>query len=116
MMEIIIGAIAGLIIGGVAVAVVMWLILKPRTEAEYAKLEQAKEESRQAAEREAQKIISNSQEDAKATRLEADRVVKQRYSDLARAEERLDSRQASLDKQSQRLEKREQILNKRQSR
>lgn len=116
MTQTIIGAIAGLIIGGVAIAVVMWLILKPRTEAEYAKLEQAKEESRQAAEREAQKIISASQEEAKATRTEAERVVKQRYSDLARAEERLDSRQTSLDKQSQRLEKRDQILNKRQSR
>lgn len=116
MTQTIIGAIAGLIIGGVAIAIVMWLILKPRTEAEYAKLEQAKEESRQAAEREAQKIISASQEEAKATRIEAERVVKQRYSDLARAEERLDSRQTSLDKQSQRLEKRDQILNKRQSR
>ncbi|MGD2050472.1 MAG: ribonuclease Y [Chloroflexota bacterium] len=116
MTQTIIGAIAGLIIGGVAIAVVMWLILKPRTEAEYAQLEKAKEESRQAAEREAQKIISASQEEAKATRLETERVVKQRYGDLAKAEERLDSRQTSLDKQSQRLEKREQILNKRQSR
>lgn len=116
MTQLLIGVIAGLVIGGVAIAIVMWLILKPRTEAEYAKLERATEESRHAAEREAQTIISTSQEEAKATRLEAERVVKQRYSDLARAEERLDSRQASLDKQSQRLEQRDQILNKRQSR
>ena len=116
MAQLLIGIIAGLVVGGIAVAVVMWLVLKPRTEAEYEQLKKDKEESRQAAEREAQTIIASAQEEARATRQEAERVVKQRYADLARAEERIDSRQSSLDKQSQRLEAREQNLNKRQSR
>ncbi len=116
MTQLLLGIIAGLIIGGVAVAIVMWLVLKPRTDAEYEKLQRDTEDSRQAAEREAQTIISSAKDEAQKTRGEAEKVVKQRYSDLARAEERIDQRQSSLDKQAQRLEAREQVLNKRQSR
>ncbi|UCG26416.1 MAG: ribonuclease Y [Chloroflexota bacterium] len=63
-----------------------------------------------------QTIINTAQEEARATRNEAERVTKQRYKDLARAEERIDSRQSSLDRQAQKIEGREQVLNKRQSR
>ncbi|MGD8806314.1 MAG: ribonuclease Y, partial [Chloroflexota bacterium] len=91
-------------------------VLKPRTEAEYEKVEKEVAETRKAAEREAQTIIAGAQEEARATRNEAERVTNQRYKDLARAEERIDSRQSTLDKQAQKLENREQILNKRQGR
>ncbi len=116
MTELLIGISAGLVIGGIAVGIVIWLILKPRTEAEYDKLKRDAEESRKAVERESQTIIASAQKEAKAIRHEAERVVKQRYADLARAEERIDSRQSSLDKQAHRLEVREQTVNKRQSR
>ena len=112
--EIILG-LAGLLIGAAIAAVVIWLVMRPRTEAEYEKLKVDTAESRQAAEREAQTIISTAQEESRAMRSEADRVIKQRYADLARAEERIDGRQSGLDKQAQRLENREQVLNKRQS-
>ena len=59
MTEILIGAVAGLLVGSVVAAVVMWLILKPRTDAEYEKLHQDKEDSRKAAERESQTIITS---------------------------------------------------------
>ncbi len=116
MTELLIGIIAGLVVGGIAVAIVMWLVMKPRNEAEYEKLQHDAEESRKSAERESQTIIATAQNEAKAMRQEAERVVKQRYADLARAEERIDSRQSSLDKQAHRIEIREQTLNKRQSR
>lgn len=112
----IVAGLIGLIVGASVAAAVVWYVLKPRTEAEYARVKEQVAATTEAAEREAQEIIVAAQEEAKATRLEADKVVEQRYKDLARAEERIDSRQASLDKQAQRLEAREQMLNKRQSR
>ena len=48
--------------------------------------------------------------------MEAEKVTERRYQDLARAEERIDSRNEKLDQQAKKLEYREQILNKRQSR
>jgi ribonuclease Y len=116
MMQLLLGILAGLLVGGAIVAIVMWFAYKPRTEAEYEKLQRDTEDSRQAAEREALAIISSAKDEAQATRGEAEKVAKQRYTDLARAEERIDQRQSSLDKQAQRLEAREQVLNKRQSR
>lgn len=112
--EIITGLV-GLLVGGAIAGVIVWLVMRPRTEAEYEKLKLDSAESRQSAEREAQTIISTSQEESRAMRAEAERVIKQRYADLARAEERIDSRQSGLDQQAQRLENREQMLNKRQS-
>lgn len=116
MAQLLIGVLIGLLIGAVAAAIIFWLVLKPRTEAEYEKLDREVTETRKAAEREAQTIIAGAQEEARAVRNEAERVTNQRYKDLARAEERIDGRQSTLDKQSQKLESREQILNKRQSR
>jgi ribonuclease Y len=110
------GVLVGLLISGVAAAIIFWLVLKPRTEAEYEKLEREIAESRKAAERESQTIIASAQEEARAVRTEAERVTNQRYKDLARAEERIDGRQATLDQTAQKLESREQVLNKRQSR
>lgn len=111
----IVGLLIGLIAGGMIVGVILWLILKPRTEAEYERLRTETSETRQAAEREAKSITSVAQEESKATRLEADKVIEKRYKDLARAEERIDNRQSSLDRQVQKLESREQVLSKRQS-
>jgi ribonuclease Y len=115
MTEVLIGVLIGLLAGGVVAAIVFWLVLKPRTEAEYEKLDKEVADSRKAAEREAQTIIVTAQEEARATRNEAERVTKQRYKDLARAEERIDSRQIALDRQAEKIELREQVLNKRQS-
>ncbi|MGD2077435.1 MAG: ribonuclease Y [Chloroflexota bacterium] len=116
MTQLLIGVLIGLLAGGVIAAVVFWFVLKPRTEAEYEKLDREVTETRKSAEREAQTIIASAQEEARSVRNEAERVTNQRYKDLARAEERIDGRQSTLDKQAQKLESREQILNKRQSR
>ncbi len=116
MAQVLIGVLIGLLAGGAVAAIVFWLVLKPRTEAEYEKLDKEVAETRKAAERESEKIIASAQEEARSLRNEAERVTNQRYKDLARAEERIDSRQSSLDKQAQKLESREQVLNKRQSR
>ncbi len=113
--ELIVGILVGLLVGGALVGVALWLVLKPRTEAEYERLKSETAETRKAAEREAQSITGVAQEEARATRLEADKVIEQRYKDIARAEERIDNRQSSLDKQLQKLETRDQTLNKRQS-
>jgi ribonuclease Y len=116
MTELLIGVLIGLLVGGAVAAVLFWLVLKPRTEAEYEKLDREVAETRKAAEREAQTIIAGAQEEGRSIRNEAERVTNQRYKDLARAEERIDGRQSALDKQAQKLENREQILSKRQSR
>ena len=114
--QLLIGVIIGLVVGAIAVGAVAFFVLKPRTEAEYDKLEKETAASRKAAEREADTILNSARGEAKATRRDADNTVKQRYADLARAEERIDGRQGSLDKQIKRIEDREQNLNRRQSR
>jgi len=116
MTQLLTGVLIGLAVGAVVAGLIAWIVLRPRTQAEYDKLEKDKVESRQAAEREAETIINSARDEAKATRRETDNTVKQRFADLARAEERIDGRQASIDEQIQRVEKREQHLNKRQSR
>jgi ribonuclease Y len=113
--ELLVGLIIGLLAGGGVTALSLWLILKPRTEAEYERFKGELEQLRNTAEKEAQAIINAAQEEARATRTETDKVIELRYKDLARAEERIDNRQSSLDKQSHRIEVREQTLNKRQS-
>ncbi len=113
--NLIVGLLIGLIAGGGIVGIALWLILKPRTEAEYERLRLDTTETRNAAEREAKSIINAAQDESKATRLESDKVIELRYKDLARAEERIDNRQTNLDNQVQKLETREQTLSKRQS-
>lgn len=115
-MEIIIGLVIGLLIGAGVTAAISRFYLKPRLEAEHEAFRTDLAQKREAAEREIQQLIAAAQEETKAARLEADKVIERRYADLARAEERIDRRQASQDKQAQKLETREQILNKRQSR
>jgi ribonuclease Y len=89
--------------------------MKPRTDAAYEQLHRDSAEVRRSSEKDAQALIKAAQTEAKANRMETDKVIKQRFKDLARTEERVDSRQANLDKQLQRIENREQALNKRQS-
>jgi ribonuclease Y len=89
--------------------------MKPRTDAAYEQLNQDTAEVRRAAEKDAQALIKAAQTEAKANRTETEKVIKQRFKDLSRTEDRVDSRQANLDSQLQRMENREQALNKRQS-
>ncbi len=105
----------GALVGAAIAAVVMWLILKPRMEAEIAAVEAEIAQKRQAAEREAEAILRASREEAQEIRQEAENVIKRRYEDLARAEERIDRRSENQDKTATKLEAREQMLNKRQS-
>jgi ribonuclease Y len=116
MSQLILGLLLGVLVGGALVGIAVWFILKPRTEEAYEQAKNETAEMRRAAEAEAQAIISAAQEESRQARLELENVTKQRYADLARAEERIDGRQDSLDRQGQRLEAREQMLNKRQSR
>jgi ribonuclease Y len=113
--QFIIGMLVGLLVGGAIAAVAAWVIMKPRVEQEYTKLEAEVMRRTQEAEREAAQILTTAAEETKDMRLEAERNIERRYKDLARAEERLDRRQESQDKQSQKLELKEQVLNKRQS-
>ncbi|MEJ2750117.1 MAG: Rnase Y domain-containing protein, partial [Anaerolineae bacterium] len=106
----------GLAAGGSITAIAMWFYLKPKTEETYANLQKEIEEKRAATEQEAAAILKSSQQEASKIRLEAEKVTERRYQDLARAEERIDSRTEKLDQQAKRLEHREQSLNKRQSR
>ena len=110
-----IGLIVGLLAGGAIVALILWFIMKPRTDAAYEQLNRDSAEVRRSAEKDAQALIKAAQSEAKANRMETDKVIKQRFKDLSRTEERVDSRQANLDNQLQRIENREQNLNKRQS-
>jgi hypothetical protein len=57
--NLMVGLLIGLLAGGGLVAVVLWLVLKPRTEAEYERLRTETTETRNAAEREAKSIITN---------------------------------------------------------
>jgi ribonucrease Y len=114
--ELLLGLAVGLLIGGLVAAVTVWLVLKPRVEKEYDEFKSELARQRHQMENEVQAILTTGQEEVKAIRMETERVAERRYKDLARAEERLDHRQALQDKTAQKLEAREQILNKRQSR
>ncbi len=113
-MEVVIGIIIGLVIGGVAVAGV-WFYLKPQTDAIYEEANKDAADQREAANREAEAITTAARQEAQQLRLEAEKVTERRHQDLARSEERLERRNEKLEKQSKRLESREQMLNKRQS-
>jgi ribonuclease Y len=115
-MDMVIGIIIGLIIGGGVAAAVIYTTMKPRTEKEYEVLQQEIGEKRTAAERESESILRASREEAQQIRVEAEKVIERRYEDLARAEERVDRRGQAQDRQASKLETREQMLNKRQSR
>lgn len=115
-MPILVWVLIGLAAGAGITAVAMWFYLKPKTEETYANLQKEIEEKKAAAEQEAAAILKISQQEASKIRLEAEKVTERRYQDLARAEERIDSRTEKLDHQAKKLEHREQSLNKRQSR
>ncbi|MBK9054543.1 MAG: ribonuclease Y [Chloroflexi bacterium] len=113
-MEIVIGLIIGLMIGG-AGAGWIWYTLKPRTDAIYAKADEDAISRRRSAEQDAAAIINKAETESKNARTEAETLIERRFKDIARAEERIDRRQAQLDKQIQKIEMREQNLNQRQS-
>ena len=115
-MELIIGIIIGLVVGGAAAALIVWTIQQPRTEEIYENAHQDAANIKAQAETEAQTTLSEARKEAKETRTEAEKVIERRYNELAKREERLDRRQSTLDKQQVKLERREKRLNKRQSR
>lgn len=108
--------LVGLVIGGGAAAAAMWFYLKPRTEETYEAVRKEVEEKRDRAQEEAELILTEARKEAQEMRREADKVIERRYQDLAKAEERVDTRSAKQEKEAKRLEAREQRLNKRQSR
>lgn len=115
-MDMVIGIVIGLIIGGGIAAAVVYRTMQPRVEHEYESLQKEINDKRAAAEREAEAILRASREEAQQIRVEAEKVIERRYEDLARAEERVDRRGQAQDRQATKLETREQMLNKRQSR
>ncbi len=116
MQQLLIGIVAGLLIGGVVAAVAVYFITRPKTEQAYATLQRETEERKAAAEKEAENIHNIALRESKQIRSEAEKVIERRYQDLSRTEERIDRRGEKLDGQAKKLEQREKILNKRQSR
>lgn len=115
-MELIIGIILGLIVGGGAVGYYLLNQYKPRVDAMHETARLEIEQQKAKSEQESEAVRETAQKEAKQIRTEAEKTLERRFQDLARAEERLDRRQVTLDKQQQKLELREQQLNKRQSR
>ena len=115
-LSIILGLIVGLIIGAWVAAAMVRRQLQPKTDAIYEQARQDAMQIRQQAENESEELLKVARQEMQETRLESEKVIERRYNDLARAEERIDRRQAQQDKMHQKLEAREQQLNKRQSR
>jgi len=115
-MQQLFGIVAGLLIGGIAAAVAVYFITRPKTEQAYATLQEEVEAKKAAAEKEAENIRNTTLRESKQIRLEAEKVIERRYQDLSRTEERIDRRGEKLDGQAKKLEQREKVLNKRQSR
>jgi ribonuclease Y len=114
-MDTVIGIIIGVIIGAAAAAGITWYILKPRTDEIYTKANADAQARRRSADQEAEALIAKAENETKAARIESETLIERRFKDIARAEERIDRRQAQLDKNIQKIEIREQNLNRRQS-
>lgn len=110
--NILLGAIIGLIIG----ASVVYFMIRPQIEEKVAAAEREIEERRAQAEKENSEILETSRQESQQIRLEAEKAIERRYQDLARAEERVDRRNENLDNQIKKIEHREAVINKRQSR
>jgi ribonuclease Y len=110
--NILLGAIIGLIIGAAAV----YFMIRPQIEQKVATAEREIEERRVLAEKEMTEILETSRQESQQIRQEAEKAIERRYKDLARTEERVDRRNDGLDKQLKKIEHREAVINKRQSR
>ncbi len=109
--NILLGAIIGLVIG----AAVVYLLIRPQIEQKVAAVDRELEERRALAEKETTEILDVSRQEAQQIRSEAEKAIERRYQDLARAEERVDRRNENLDNQVKKMEHREAIISKRQS-
>ncbi len=115
MVELVIGIVVGLVLGGGAAAYLVYNRLKPQTDQIYREAQEEANQRRATAEAEAEAIVNSVRQEMQELRQETEKIVERRYQDLARAEERVDQRSANLDRQSKKLEAREQNLNRRQS-
>ena len=109
--NILLGAIIGLVIG----AAVVYLLIRPQIEQKVAAVDRELEERRALAEKETTEILDVSRQEAQQIRSEAEKAIERRYQDLARAEERVDRRNENLDNQVKKMEHRDAIISKRQS-
>jgi ribonuclease Y len=115
-MELWIGILVGVVLGGAIAAAATWYFTKPRTEEALKQFNQELDRTRAATEKESEQILNAARAEAKQIRQEADKAIDKRYQDLAKAEERVDNRSAAQDRQAAKFEQREAKLNKRQSR
>jgi ribonucrease Y len=115
LMELIIGVVVGLVLGGGLAAYLVWNRLKPQTEQIYQEAHDEAAQRKKVAEAEVEAILNSARQEAQELRQETEKIVERRYQDLARAEERVDQRSEKLDRQAKKLEAREQNLNRRQS-
>ncbi|VAW31558.1 Ribonuclease Y, partial [hydrothermal vent metagenome] len=111
-LNILLGAIIGLIIGAAAV----YFMIRPQIEQKVAAAEHEIEEQRTLSEKENTEILETSRRESQQIRQEAEKAIERRYQDLARTEKRVDRRNDNLDNQVKKIEHREAVINKRQSR
>ncbi|HSH01473.1 MAG TPA: ribonuclease Y [Anaerolineae bacterium] len=113
--QIVIGLIIGLLVGAIAGGAGVWYTQRPKTEAEYERLESERQRQRQEIEEERKAALEAGREEAQILRRDAEKNIERRYQDITRREERQDKRAEELDRTTKRLEAREQQLNRRKS-
>ena len=105
----------GILLGNTIFAGIYWFILRPKDENAVAIAQAEVKDIWEKGEEEARLLIAEASKEARETKVAADKTIERRFSDLARAEERLDKRQSAQEKQAQKFEQRENQLSKLQS-
>ncbi|RCX17125.1 ribonuclease Y [Anaerobacterium chartisolvens] len=124
MCAIFVGGLIGLVIGGVAGAVIASIIMfkkgvefrKKTAEAEIGSAEQEAKrlvsEAQKQGEGRKREILLEAKEEIHRSRVELDREIKDRRNEIQRTERRLVQKDESLDKKMETLEQKEEVLNR----